>query len=101
MFIGGNAEKLGEIARSERNEELRIAAIRNLGLLGGSKSGQILLSIYQTASNPEARRSVINGLFLQNTAAVMVQLARAAQEPALKTNIISGLSIMHSKEDSA
>lgn len=100
MFIGGNAEKLGEIARSERNEELRIAAIRNLGLLGGSKSGQILLTIYQTDSNPEVRRSVINGLFLQNNAAVMVQLARAEKDPELKKSIISKLSIMHSKEAS-
>ncbi len=100
MFIGGNAEKLGEIARSERNEELRVAAIRNLGLLGGSKSGQILLSIYQTDSNSEVRRSVINGLFLQNNAAVMVQLARTEKDPELKKSIISKLSIMHSKEAS-
>ena len=100
MFIGGNAEKLGEIARSERNEELRVAAIRNLGLLGGSKSGAILLNIYQTDSNLDVRRAVINGLFLQNNAGVLVQLARAEKDPEVKKSIISKLSVMHSKEAS-
>ncbi len=98
MFIGGNAEKLGEIARDEKNEDLRVAAIRNLGLLGGGKSGPILLTIYQTDSNPEVRKAVINGLFLQNNGGVLVQLARTEKDPELKKSIVSRLSIMHSKE---
>lgn len=100
MFIGGNAEKLGEIARGERNEELRVTAIKNLGLLGGSKTGPILLSIYQTDSNPDVRRAVVNGLFLQNNGAALVQLARAEKDPEMKKSIVSKLSIMHSKEAS-
>lgn len=100
MFLGGNAEKLGEIARTEHNEELRIAAIRNLGLMGGTKTAQILVSIYQTDSNVEIRRSVINGLFLQNNGAALVQLARAEKDPETKKAIISKLSIMHSKDAS-
>ncbi len=98
MFIGGNAEKLGEIARDEHNEELRVAAIRNLGLLGGGKSGQILVTIYQTDSNPDVRKAVINGLFLQNNGGALVQLARNEKDPDLKKSIVSKLAIMHSKE---
>jgi hypothetical protein len=98
MFIGGNAEKLGEIARTEKQPELRVTAIRNLGLLGGSKSGQLLLSIYQTDSDPEVKRAVINGLFLQSNAGVLVQLARGEKDRELKKSIISKLSIMNSKE---
>lgn len=98
MFIGGNAEKLGEIARDEKNEDLRVAAIRNLGLLGGGKSGQILVTIYQTDSNPDVRKAVINGLFLQNNGSALVQLARTEKDPEIKKSIVSKLSIMHSKE---
>jgi hypothetical protein len=100
MFIGGNAEKLGEIARTEKTPELRVTAIRNLGLLGGSKSGQLLLSIYQTDGDAEVKRAVINGLFLQNNGAVLVQLARGEKDRELKKSIISKLAIMHSKEAS-
>ncbi|HSY48196.1 MAG TPA: hypothetical protein VLC46_05240 [Thermoanaerobaculia bacterium] len=37
MFIGGNSAKLAEIARNEKVLELKVTAIRNLGLLGGGE----------------------------------------------------------------
>jgi hypothetical protein len=100
MFIGGNSDKLGEIARSEKNPELRLAAIKNLGLLGGTRSGQLLVSIYNTDSSPEVRHTVINALFIQNNGSALVSLARAEQNRDLKKEIISKLSIMNSKEAS-
>jgi HEAT repeat protein len=97
MFIGGNSEKLGEIARAEKVPELRLTAIKNLGLMGDTRSGSLLTSIYQTDSSPEVRKAVINGLFLQNNASALVALARAEKDPEVKKAIISKLSIMHSK----
>jgi len=98
MFIGGNSEKLGEIAKSEKNRELRLAAIKNLGLLGGTRSGQLLVSIYNTDSDPEVRHTVINSLFIQNNASALVALARAEPNRDLKKQIISKLSIMNNKD---
>ncbi|HEV7919157.1 MAG TPA: HEAT repeat domain-containing protein [Thermoanaerobaculia bacterium] len=98
MFIGGNADKLGELARNEKDPELRSAAIRNLGLLGGTKSGQLLLSIYQTDPSRDVRTAVIHSLFLQGNAKTLVDLARGEKDPELKKEIISKLSIMGSKE---
>jgi HEAT repeat protein len=100
MFLGGNSDKLGEIARSEKNPELRITAIKNLGLLGGTRAGQILVSIYNSDQNRDVRHTVINSLFIQNNASAMVSLARAEQNSDLKKEIISKLSLMHSKEAS-
>lgn len=98
MFIGGNADKLSDLARNEPNLELKLAAIRNLGLLGGSRSGQMLLTLYTTDTRPEIRKAVIQGLFLQNNARVMVDLARKEKDPELKRAIIEKLSIMNSKD---
>ncbi|HEX9984948.1 MAG TPA: HEAT repeat domain-containing protein, partial [Thermoanaerobaculia bacterium] len=53
MFIGGSADKLTEIARNEKVLDLRLAAIKNLGLLGGAKSSQSLLAIYDSENTPE------------------------------------------------
>ena len=97
MFISGNADTLGEIARNEKVEELRLAAIRNLGLLGGSRSGQLLLSIYETDSSSEVKESVINSLFIQGNAKALVDLARKEKDRELKKDIVSKLSLMHSK----
>ena len=36
MFVGGNATRLIELAQTEKDPELRRAAVRNLGLMGGA-----------------------------------------------------------------
>jgi hypothetical protein len=98
MFIGGNADKLGELARTESNLDLKVAAIRNLGLLGGSRSGQLLFTLYESDSRAEVRRAVIQGLFLQNNAKGLVDLARKEKDRDLKSEMVQKLSVMHSKE---
>lgn len=98
MFIGGSADKLGELARSETNPELRIAAIKNLGLVGGEHSSEILRSLYQSDSNPEVRHAVINALFLHGDAKTLVALGRAEKNPDLRKAIVTKLSIMNSKD---
>ena len=98
MFIGGNSEKLAEIARGEKVLELRLAAIRNLGLLGGSKSGQLLVNIYDSDSRAEVRAAIIKSLFIQGNASAMVSIARREKDPQLKKEIVSKLALMRSKE---
>ena len=98
MFIGGNSEKLADIARNEPVLDLKLAAIRNLGLLGGDRSGQFLLSLYNSDSRPEIRKTVINSLFVQGNAHALVDLARREKDIDLKKSIVSRLSLMKSKE---
>ena len=101
MFIGGSADRLGEIARSERNPELRAAAIRNLGLIGGAKTGELLLSIYESESNKEVKASVIKSLFLQQNGKALIALARKETDPELKREIISKMALIRSDEVAA
>jgi HEAT repeats/Tetratricopeptide repeat len=98
MFIGGNAEKLFDIARNEPNLDLKLAAIRNIGLLGGERTGQFLVTLYDSDQRPEVRKSIINSLFIQGDAKVLVDLARREKNPELKKSIVSKLSLMQSKE---
>jgi HEAT repeat protein len=98
MFIGGNSEKLAEIARNEKVLELKVTAIRNLGLLGGGRSGDLLLSLFNSDSRPEVRKAVIDALFIQGNAKTLVALARAEKNPETRHEIVQKLSIMRSKE---
>jgi HEAT repeat protein len=98
MFIGGNTEKLAEIARNEKVFELKLAAIRNLGILGGGKSGDLLISLYNTDSRPEVRKAVIESLFIQGNARTLITLARAEKDREMKHQILQKLSVMGSKE---
>jgi HEAT repeat protein len=98
MFIGGSADKLAEIARSEPVLELKLTAIRNLGLLGGGRTGDQLLSLYRSDSRAEVRHAVINSFFIQNNGRALVDLARSEKDRELKKEIVEKLALMHSKE---
>jgi tetratricopeptide (TPR) repeat protein len=98
MFIGNQSDKLIELARAEKDPELRKSAIRNLGLMKRTGTSEALVSIYGSDQDPEIRRTVINALFIQNNGAALVTLARAEKSPEMKKEIVSKLSLMKSKE---
>jgi len=98
MFVGGNAERLIEVARNEKDPRLRRAAIHSLGIMGSRVSADALVSIYENDKDAEIRKQVIQGLFVQGNAKALVALARKETDPGLKKEIVSKLSVMGSKD---
>jgi HEAT repeat protein len=97
MFVGGNSERLIQLAKSESDPELRRVAVRNLGLMGSRRTGDALVEIYTTDKDPEIRKAVVQGLFIQNNAESLVAIARKENDPTMKREIVSKLSLMRSK----
>ena len=99
MFVGNQSDKLIELAKGEKDPELRKTAIRNLGLMKRAGTAEALVVDLRVGlgASTSARRS-INALFLQNNAKALVDLARAEKNPEMKKEIVSKLSIMKSKE---
>ncbi len=97
MFVGGNATRLIELANSEPNPDLRLAAIRSLGLMGPSRTRQALVDLYGRETNTPVRMAIINGLFLQSSAESLVAIARKETDQALKKELVRKLSQMRSK----
>jgi HEAT repeat protein len=98
MSNGGDTDKLIELAKGERDPELRKTAIRNLGQMRRPGTTEALLSIYSSDAAIDVRKSVVNALFIQNNATALVTLARAEKNPEMKKDIVSRLSNMKSKE---
>ena len=98
MFLTGNSARLVEVARNEKDPILRVTAIKSLGLMGDNGRGDVLVSIYQTDSNPDVRKAVLNALFLQQNGKALVQLARNEKDPKMKEDIIHKMALVHSKE---
>jgi HEAT repeat protein len=95
MFVGGNTARLIELAKTEKDPELRRTAVRNLGIMGSKQTGTALVEIYNSDKTPEIRRTVITGLFQQNNADALLDLARKEQDVAMKREIFSKLSLMN------
>ena len=97
MQEGGSVERLIELAKSEQNPELRRDAVRALGVARSSRTGDVLVQIYNSDTNVDVRKSVINALFIQENAQALVALARKEQDSALKRELVGRLSHMRNK----
>ena len=97
MFVGGNAARMIELARSEKDPDLRSTALRNLGMMGGAKTGDTLVEIYNGEKDLAVRKNVLNALFIQGNATALVAIARKETDPELKKTVIQKLSMMQGK----
>ena len=91
-------EKLLEVARTEKNEDLRRAAVQSLGIAGADKTGEALLTLYKSEKDPDLKKAAIQGLFMQRNASALVQIARQETDPQLKKDVVQKLSMMKDKE---
>jgi hypothetical protein len=96
--MGGNSAHLVDIARSEKDSRLRLAAIKSLGMMGGTGHGDVLVSIYHSDQDRAVREAILNALFMQQNGKALVDLARSEQDPQIKKEIINKLAMVHSKE---
>jgi HEAT repeat protein len=99
MFVGGSADKLMDLAKNEKDPQLRRTAVRNLGLMGSSRTGEAIKAIYLSDATPEIRKECINALFLQNNGRMLVELARAEKDPAMKKELVSKMSLVHGSKE--
>lgn len=100
-LASANAEdRLGPIARNEKDPELKRMAIRQLGASRRADVGETLSAIYNGDSSTEIRKAVIDALAQtsRNEASVsaLVALARAEKNGELRTDMVRRLSQMKS-----
>jgi len=98
LIASGNTDRVIDIARNEKDPEMRRTAIRTLGSMNAAKSGDALRSMYASETSPESKKDIVNALYAQRNAALLVDLARAEKDPAMKKEIVSRLSTMRVKE---
>ncbi|MDP3718697.1 MAG: HEAT repeat domain-containing protein [Acidobacteriota bacterium] len=94
LFVGGDATRLIEVANIEQNVELRRQAVRHLGTMGRTRTGDALVAIYAREKDADIKRQVINAMFTQNNADSLVAIARKEADPALKREMVQKLSLM-------
>ena len=67
--------------------------------MGSSRTGDAIKAIYQSDASPEIRREAVNALFLQNNGRLMVELARAEKDPAMKKELVAKMSVMSKSKE--
>ena len=93
LMLSSAADQLLNIAKNEKDPELRSEAIRNLGMMHKTP-----LALYTPTADARLKRDILNGLFLSGDAKSMVDIAHRESDPEMKKHIVTQLSMMHSKE---
>ena len=98
LIASGASDRLLEVAKTEKDPKLRRTAIQALGSMNSTKTGDALVSLYGSETDPAMKRSIVDSLRSQRNAKGLVDLARKETDPAMKRDIVSRLSNMKSKE---
>ena len=93
-----DVEGLSEVVKTATDARIKSAAIRALGAVGGQQSKTLLLQMYGNEKDPEIKRSLIQGLFIQDDAHDLIQLARKESDRELRKYLVQQLSVMDDRE---
>jgi len=96
LAMSGAMPRLVEIATTDRDAGLRLAAVRQLGMFGGNGTTAMLTSLYAKEQDVQVRRAAVEALFFHGNAEALVSLARGETNPALRRELVQKLSMMRS-----
>jgi HEAT repeat protein len=96
--ISGDAETLMELARDDSNPDMQTQAIEALGIVGGDDIGQVLVGLYQDASNEEVKQAALDGLLISGDDSSVLGLYRNTSDPKEKRELLEHLVTMGSDE---
>lgn len=99
MQRNGNADKLVEVVKTEKDAKVRRAAIDVLATQENGAADH-LVTVYSSEQDAQLKRAIVDSLSNPRNAKYLVQMARAEKDPQLKIKIVDRLSNMHSKEAS-
>jgi HEAT repeats len=98
FIAADDVQGLSEVVKTATEPQVKSAAIRALGAVGGQQSKALLLQMYGTEKDPQIKRSLIQGLFIQDDAHDLIQLARKESDRELRKYLIQQLSVMDDRE---
>ena len=98
LFLKGDAGHLAELARADKDGQVRNGAIRHLGNLSREKTGELLASLYASESDKGVKGEILRALFVQQYAKTLIEVARKESDPSLKRDAVRHLTMMKTPE---
>lgn len=94
----GAYDKVVEVAKTEKDADIRRRAIRSLGNMRADRSGAALSEIYSSLTDLDDKKAVISGLANQNNAEGMIAIYRKESNFEIKKRIVESLGNMPKNE---
>ena len=97
LFVGGAAGRLIELARVEKDPELRRDAVRTWAS-SARRGAAALEPLYASETDRRVREAVLQAFFVPGNAKRLIEIARTEKDPGLKRKAVQHLSVMGSPE---
>ena len=93
MVNPASSDALLNMAKSEKDQDLRAAAIRQLGIMHGDNQ---LSQLYKTETFPDNKREIIQALFVAGAADRLLEIVRTEKDPKLRGEALRSLALTRS-----
>lgn len=91
-------DRLLEVARTEPSRELRIEAVRQLGMM---KASDALWELYQKETSTDVKQQILRGFSMGGSPDRLIDLAKAEQNPDLKKTAVRSLGLLPAEKSGA
>jgi HEAT repeat protein len=92
--ISGDLASLRKIAEGNGDRELRLDAVRKMGIVGGDSANTALREIYTRNTDPEFRDAALQGMMISGDEKGVLALYRAASSSEEKRTLLRFLAMM-------
>jgi HEAT repeat protein len=93
--ISGDLASLRKIAEGTGDHEVRVEAVRKIGIVQGEASRTALRDIYARGTDPEIREAALQGMLIAGDEQGVLTLYRAAKTSEEKRSLLRTLSMMN------
>jgi aminopeptidase N len=102
MWNNGNAEKLLEVVRTEKDPKLRRTALQVLSSQKNAATTDALVQIYNSETDPQIKSSILDGFSATpQHATALIAMARAEKDQKMKLRIVERLANMTGRSKEA
>jgi len=92
-------EVVGRIASGNRNPELQMMAIRDLGLFGGKESRATLEEIYKSSHDAEVKRAILQSFMMSGERERLFEVAKGEPSVELRAEAVKQLGVMGARAE--
>lgn len=94
LGVAGDVEALVQVAGTNASEAIRLEAYRSIGIAGGKRASEALVSLYPKATSATQRDAILQGLLIADDARAMSALYKNAKSKEEKQQILRMLTSM-------
>ena len=98
MYTNGNAEKIADVARTDKDATVRRAAVQVLASYKGQNISTMLVGIYNSEQDPTVKKGIISSLADHKDAKSLIDIYRKEKDVEMRRTLMSNIIRIHSPE---